>query len=70
LADLELPSLELKPEPEVAATEPETPVATLALAELDELPEFLRGMVERIDAELERLRGERTKVAAVREALR
>lgn len=49
---------------EVEAAKPETPVPTSAAADLVE------SMVEAIDAELVRLRGERGAVATLREALR
>lgn len=54
---------------ELEATKPETPVSEVEPVDLDELAPFVAALVERIDGELVRLRGERAAVLAFKEAL-
>lgn len=56
-------------EPELEAAKPETPVLEVSPVDLVELVPFVAGLVERIDDELVRLRGERAGVLAFKEAL-
>lgn len=57
------PPFTLKEEPPMQP-EPKTPVATSDAADLDDLPPFIRGLIEQLDDEIERLTAARNALVS------
>lgn len=57
------PPLTLEEEPPMQP-EPKTPVATSDAADLDDLPPFIRGLIEQLDDEIERLTAARNALVS------